>query len=183
MSLCGPFCKGKHWLKLPTLARHHSNRLHELFCDRRSWEGTQNQQATTNQNLGKVKRRHKASLVAQVVESAHSAGDPTQVSSLGLEDHLEKERATHSSTLAWKIPWMEEPGRLQSMGSQRVRQDWANLLSLSFFQNKTPVHMSYQHPRILLARIHLGWAMRTQPGRTLSQSDWPETTQKIIPSS
>ena len=44
----------------------------------------------------------------------------TQVQSLGQEDPLEKEMATHSSTLAWKIPWMEEPGRLQSMGSQRV---------------------------------------------------------------
>ena len=47
----------------------------------------------------------------------------TQVQSLGLEDPLEKEMATHSSTLAWKIPWTEEPGRLQSMGSQRVRHD------------------------------------------------------------
>ena len=44
----------------------------------------------------------------------------TWVQSLGQEDPLEKEMATHSSTLAWKIPWMEEPGRLQSMGSQRV---------------------------------------------------------------
>ena len=45
----------------------------------------------------------------------------TRVRSLGWEDPLEKEMATHSSTLAWKIPWREEPGRLQSMGSQRVR--------------------------------------------------------------
>ena len=44
----------------------------------------------------------------------------TWVQTLGWEDPLEKEMATHSSTLAWKIPWMEEPGRLQSMGSQRV---------------------------------------------------------------
>ena len=44
----------------------------------------------------------------------------TQVQSLGQEDPLEKEMATHPSTLAWKIPWMEEPGWLQSMGSQRV---------------------------------------------------------------
>ena len=44
----------------------------------------------------------------------------TRVQSLGGEDPLEKEMATHSSTLAWKIPWTEEPGRLQSMGSQRV---------------------------------------------------------------
>ena len=45
---------------------------------------------------------------------------------------LEKAMATHSSTLAWKIPWMEEPGRLQSMGSQRVGHDWATSLSLTF---------------------------------------------------
>ena len=47
----------------------------------------------------------------------------TQLQSLGWEDPLEKEMATHSSTLAWKIPWTEEPGRLQFMGLQRVRQD------------------------------------------------------------
>ena len=46
-----------------------------------------------------------------------------QVQHLGQEDPLEKEMATHSSILAWKIPWTEEPGGLQSMGSQRVRQD------------------------------------------------------------
>ena len=47
----------------------------------------------------------------------------TQVQSLGQEDPLEKEVATHSSILAWRIPWMEEPGRLQSTGSQRVGHD------------------------------------------------------------
>ena len=47
----------------------------------------------------------------------------TWAQSLGWEDPLEKEMATHSSTLAWKIPWMEEPGSLQSMGSQRIRHD------------------------------------------------------------
>ena len=47
----------------------------------------------------------------------------TQVQSLGWEDLLEEEMAPHSSTLAWKIPWMEEPGRLQSMGLQRVEHD------------------------------------------------------------
>ena len=46
-----------------------------------------------------------------------------RVRSLDWEDLLEKEMATHSSTLAWKIPWSEEPGRLQSMGSQRVGHD------------------------------------------------------------
>ena len=47
----------------------------------------------------------------------------TWIQTLGWEDLLEKEMATHSSTLAWKIPWMEEPGRLQSMRSQKVRHD------------------------------------------------------------
>ena len=47
----------------------------------------------------------------------------TQVRSLGQEDPLEEGMATHSSILAWRIPWTEEPGRLQSMGSQRVGHD------------------------------------------------------------
>ena len=50
------------------------------------------------------------------------------VRSLGREDPLEKEIATHSSTLAWKIPWTEEPDRLQSMGSQRVGHDFTRLV-------------------------------------------------------
>ena len=54
----------------------------------------------------------------------------TQVQSLGWEDPLEKEMAIHSSTIAWKIPWTEEPGRLQSMGSQRVGHDGATSLHL-----------------------------------------------------
>ena len=53
----------------------------------------------------------------------------TWVRSLGREDPLEKEMAPHSSILAWKIPWTEEPGRLQSMGSQRVGHNWATSLS------------------------------------------------------
>ena len=70
------------------------------------------------------------SLVAQMVKPLPTIRE-TQVQSLGREDLLEKEMATHSSILAWKIPWMEEHGRLQSMGSHRVRHDWAT--SLSFF--------------------------------------------------
>ena len=60
--------------------------------------------------------------VAQMVKRLPTMQE-TQVQSLGREDPLEKEMATHSSTLAWKIPWTEEPRRLQSMGSQRVRHD------------------------------------------------------------
>ena len=63
-----------------------------------------------------------ASLVAQKVKCL-PAMQETWVLSLGWEDPLEKEMATHSSILAWKIPCTEESGRLQSMGSQRVRHD------------------------------------------------------------
>ena len=63
-----------------------------------------------------------SSLVAQMVKHLPTVRE-TQVQSLGWEDLLEKEMATHSSILAWKIPWMEEPGRLQSMGLQRVGHD------------------------------------------------------------
>ena len=62
------------------------------------------------------------SLVAQTVKHLLTMQE-TRVQSLGQEDALEKEMTTHSSTLAWKIPWMEEPGRLQTMGSQRVGHD------------------------------------------------------------
>ena len=58
--------------------------------------------------------------MAQRVKSLPTMQE-TQVQSLGQEDLLEKEMATHSSILAWKTPWTEESGRLQSMGSQRVR--------------------------------------------------------------
>ena len=59
------------------------------------------------------------SLVAQTVKRLSTMWK-TRVRSLGWEDPLEKEMAIHSSTIAWKIPWTEEPGRLQYMGSQRV---------------------------------------------------------------
>ena len=65
-----------------------------------------------------------ASLVAQRLKHLPAMWE-TWVWSLGREDPLEKEMATHCSNLAWKIPRMEEPGRLKSMGSQRVRHDWA----------------------------------------------------------
>ena len=71
----------------------------------------------------------RASQVAQMVKCLPAMWE-TRVWSLGREDPLEKEMAIHSSTLVWKILWMEEPSRLQSMGSQRVGHDWA--ISLSF---------------------------------------------------
>ena len=62
-----------------------------------------------------------------VKASAWNVGDPGSIP--GREDPLEKETATHSSTLPWRIPWTEEPGRLQPMGLQRVGHDWETSLS------------------------------------------------------
>ena len=67
-------------------------------------------------------RLFKSSLVVQTVKHL-STTQETQVRSLGWEDPLEQEMAIRSSTIAWKIPWTEEPGRLQSVGSQRVGHD------------------------------------------------------------
>ena len=64
----------------------------------------------------------RVSLVAQMVKNL-PARQETQVQSLGWEDPLEKGMATHTSILAWRIPWTEEIGKLQSMGSQRVGHD------------------------------------------------------------
>ena len=65
-----------------------------------------------------------ASLMAQTVKNLPTLRE-TQVPSLGREDPLQKGMATHSSVLAWRIPWAEEPGGLQSIGSQQVRHNWA----------------------------------------------------------
>ena len=86
------------------------------------------------------------SLVAQTVKHLPTMWE-TQVLSLGQEDPLEKEIATHSSTLSWKIAWTEEPGRLQSMGSQQVRSNSTFFLSFfSFFDVG-------KHPSLSLAPV------------------------------
>ena len=72
---------------------------------------------------------HTNSLVAQMVKHLPTMCE-TQVQSLGWEDLLEKEMATHSSILAWRTPWTEKPGGLQFMGSKRVRHNWATSLTL-----------------------------------------------------
>ena len=69
-----------------------------------------------------VDQKIRASLMAQMVKNL-PAMQETWVRSLGRKDPLEKEMAPHSSTLAWKIPWMEKPGRLQCMGLHRVGID------------------------------------------------------------
>ena len=84
-----------------------------------------------------VLRLQWASLEAQRLKCLPAMRE-TWVWSLGRKDSLEKEMATHSIILAWRIPWTEESGGLQSMGSQRVRHNWATSLSLSRLQWALP---------------------------------------------
>ena len=85
-------------LKLPV--KHFIKIINHKITNRRIWAGL-----------------HKTSLVGQTVKRLSTMRE-TRVQSLGQEDPLGKEMAIHSSTIAWNIPWTEEPGRLQSMGSQ-----------------------------------------------------------------
>ena len=81
--------------------------------------------------------------VAQTVKRL-SAMQETRLRSLGWEDPLEKETAAHSSILVWKIPWTADPGRLQSMGLQRVGHDWATSLYFkSSYYYFWPHHTAY----------------------------------------
>ena len=88
--------------------------------------GTDQKQVKMNRRITKCKcyTQHRASLATQMVKNL-SAMQETWVRVLAQEDPLEKEMATSSSNLAWRIPWTEEPGRLQSMGSQKSHtHDW-----------------------------------------------------------
>ena len=84
-------------------------------------------------------------MVAQMVKRLSTMLE-TQVQALGWEDPLEKEMAIHSSTIAWRIPWTEEPGRLQSMGSQRVGHNWAISVSQSRDKSTQSIFCSIEWP-------------------------------------
>ena len=96
------------------------------------------------------------SLVAQRLKRLPTMRE-TRVQSLGWEDPLEKEMATHSSILAWRISWMEEPGRLQSMGSQRVGHD----------SDFTLLHFTYDniHVSMLFSQIIPSLSSLTESNR------------------
>ena len=90
-----------------------------------------------------------ASLMAQMVKNL-PAMQETWVQSLGWEDPLEKGMATHSSILAWRIPWTEEPDALQSVGSQRVGHEWAtytNIMNISCYSFCSSMLDRYGLPR------------------------------------
>ena len=102
-----------------------------------SWAGVSTQGRETR---CMCHRKGDTSLLAQMVKRLPTNWE-TRVWSLGQEDPLEKEMGTHSSTLAWKIPWTEECGRLQSLESQRVGYNWMTSLCLfSFTPDTSNVH-------------------------------------------
>ena len=107
----------------------------------------------------------RASLVAQMIKYL-PAMQETQVRSLGREDPLEKEMATHSTILAWKIPWTEEPGGLQSMGLQRVGHDWATNTStlysclkwlILYYMNCTSIKKKFKWLHLWLKCLECWW--------------------------
>ena len=87
-------------------------------------------------NSSMEKKKNKKLFTLLKLMDSHIWGLPTHtISCLLMDGSFDKEKAMapHSSTVAWKMPWMEEPGRLQSMGSPRVRHNWATSLSLFTF--------------------------------------------------
>ena len=111
-------------------------------------------------------------LVAQKVKNLPLVQE-TGVWSLSWEDHLQKGMATHSSSLTWRIPWAEELGGLQSMGWQRVRFDWATILSLSL---KRYLGEFLTHPSIW----YLSKAIRVEKSWTQLR-DWVPRHKGIWP--
>ena len=107
------------------------SKLGELVMDREAWGAAIHRVTKSRTWLSNwTELNLLASLLAQRVKRLPAMRE-SPVQSPGWEDLLEKEMATHSSFLAWRIPRTEKPGRLQSMGSQRVGHDWATSLSLS----------------------------------------------------
>ena len=122
-----------------------------------------------------------ASLMAQRVKSLPAMRE-TWVRSLGLEDPPEKAMATHASTLAWKIPWMEEPGRLQSMGSQsRTRLSNFTLCSVHWVWDCfSKISWKRSHPKENIhegtakQRLgHRGAVKKVSPTWVLANPSWP----------
>ena len=105
----------------------------------------------------------------------------TWVWSLGWEDPLEKEMATHSSILAWRISWTEEPGGLQSMGSQRVGHDWAtNTHTDTHISNKEAVSLPNKYIKINNGRALFLTHYSTSMARTALPHESTKSTQSSL---
>ena len=113
--------------------------------------------------------------VAQTVKHLPAMWE-TWVQSLGWQDPLKKEMATHPSTLAWKIPRTEEPGRLQSMESQRVRNDWATSLMVCGILVPQP-GMEPVPPTVEAWSLN-HWTVREAPGPRLYSTCAPASEEQ-----
>ena len=117
-------CKKRNWQNITIWKVGYTYRVMRLYTTLSSFSGSMNLEPELTAKAASSPFKYASILVAQRLKRLPPMRE-TWVRSLGQEDPLEKEMATHSSILAWRIPWMEEPGRLQSMGSQRVGHDWA----------------------------------------------------------
>ena len=111
-------------------------------------------------------------VVVQTVKNPPTTRE-TRVQSLGREDFVEQGMATHSSILAWRIPWTEEPGGLQSMGSLRVGHDWASSLSLFTFMHW---RRKWQPTPVFLPGESQGWEAWWAAVYGVAESDTTEVT-------
>ena len=125
-----------------------------------------------------------ASLWAWIVKDLLAMWE-TQVLPLGWEDLLEKEMATDSNILAWKIPWTEEPGRLQSLGSQRVGHDWpANTHTHTslIYNNLAMINQPHCVRDDFFPVVSLRWVLKPLPGSSSSfwyNRSWESTPHAI----
>ena len=118
----------------------------------------------------------RTSLVAQTVKRLPTMWE-TWVQSLGWEDLLEKEMVIHPSSLAWKIPWMEKLGRLQSMGLQRVRHDWVTSLHWRPHSNLTSLKALSSHTvtlRIVASACEF-WGNTISPQHKFDRFLWKQS--------
>ena len=110
-----------------------------------------------------------------MVKNLHAIQE-TQVWSLGQEDPLQKEMAAHSSILAWRIPWIEEPGRLQSTGLHRVGHDWVTNTFFSFLDKEWHCYLSSlcKTEDLPELKVHKLWPNPTVcPAFTQASLHWP----------
>ena len=127
--LAGRILWRREWQPSPVFLPGKSHGQRSLVGYSLWWRKETAMRLTLSLFLDELRVLLRTSLVAQTVKRLPAVRE-TRVRSLGWEDPLEKEMAIHSRTIAWKIPWIEEPGRLQPMGSQRVGLNWATSLHL-----------------------------------------------------
>ena len=116
---------------------------------------------STGEGIGYCLQYSWASLVTQTLKNPPAMWE-TWIWSLGWEDPLEKGTATHSSILAWRISWTEEPGRLPSTGSQRIRHYWVTFTFTFFLSHLKGEKMFQNHPLFTSANRKENWMRKAE---------------------